>query len=115
MCQLYKEILQEQPQKHHISFTLAKVLATQNLLPEALYWYSHSITIAMSPSRLLETDPGTLATYFMHRALVFEALGQREESREDLKKISEADPNFMRNYHAQAVEFEEEGKREEAE
>ena len=45
----------------------------------------------------------------MHRASVFEAVGNFEASKKDLAKILEADPKFVQKYHAQAAELEQAG------
>ena len=92
VCQLYREILQDSP-KHHIAFELAKVYAKQQLYADAVPFFTMAIDLALE--KLLNIEPYKLAEYYMHRASVHEALGQLAESKADLVKIVEADPNFV--------------------
>jgi hypothetical protein len=51
-----------------------------------------------------------IAEYYMHRSLIFEALGMLDHSKRDLQRILATDPLFIQRYHEMAIDLDTKGQ-----
>ena len=91
-----------------MAFELAKLLASQQYLTESLIYLSKAVELSEG---MLQSDIGNekLAEYYIHRAMVYEALGLLEMSRRDMLRIKQCDPLFRQKYISESMKLQREG------
>ena len=67
--------------------------ASNQKYDQALVHFSMAIDLAKED--LINMDPEILASYYMHRAAVYEAIGCIAQAKRDHQLILEADPNVI--------------------
>ncbi|CDW73636.1 tpr domain containing protein [Stylonychia lemnae] len=109
-CALFKRAL-EQQQSPQVAFELAKLLAQQQYLTESLVYFTKAIDLSESGLGLQRDLGGEkLAEYYMHRSLIYEALGLVQLSRKDMYRIREYDETFEKKYNEESIKLQQSGQ-----